>query len=68
VAPHQVRLRARNERAKALLADASLPLGRIADELGFCDEYHLRRTFRRVAGITPGSFRKSLLPALRKGS
>lgn len=32
------------------------PLATIAGQLGFCDVYHLSKTFKRVAGLSPRTF------------
>ena len=45
--------------AKQRLASAD-PLRDIALDAGFADQSHLTRTFRRVTGLTPAAFRRSL--------
>ena len=47
--------RLRINQAKALLLRGE-PLKAIAIELGFCDAFHLSRTFKRVEGIPPRDF------------
>jgi AraC-like DNA-binding protein len=59
--PHQYVLRLRVERARELLARNDLGLGLIALESGFYDQSRLTTVFKRVMGLTPGQFRKSLL-------
>lgn len=44
--------------AKKLLRDSSLSIEQIVRQCGFADPAYFRRIFRRVAGITPGTFRK----------
>ncbi len=57
--PHEYQLQLRIERARALLMkDATKTIAEIAAELGFADESHFRRHFRRIVGTTPGQFRK----------
>lgn len=41
--------------AKSLLSEG-MTAKAIADNLGFCDEFHFRNTFRRVTGIPSGKF------------
>lgn len=48
--------RARIERAKVLLACEDLTMSEIAAAVGFCDQAHFTRAFRRVTGATPGQF------------
>jgi AraC-like DNA-binding protein len=50
------------EHAKALLFRGQ-PLKIIADELGFCDEFHLSKSFKRIEGVAPREFlRRSRAP------
>jgi len=42
--------------AKSLILKGH-PLKLIAEQTGFYDEFHLSRTFKRVAGVTPSEFR-----------
>lgn len=37
---------------------SDLTIGEIADELGFTDESHLSRLFKRYYGVTPLAYRK----------
>lgn len=45
--------------AKRRLAVDSAPIGLLSQELGFRQETHFVRFFKRVVGTTPGKFRKS---------
>lgn len=47
----------RIDRASRLLSDSDLPLASIAREVGFSDQSHFSRTFKRATGMTPGAFR-----------
>jgi AraC family transcriptional regulator len=49
-------LKSRVERAKQMLLQGELPVCEIAAALGFCDQSHLTRTFRRLTGVTPRTF------------
>lgn len=59
--PHQYLVRARLRRAAELLADPSLPITRIAYDVGFLDLSNFIRTFRRAAGVSPRTFRRAAL-------
>ena len=49
----------RVERAKRLLlTDNKLTLAQIAARVGFADQPHLTRHFKRIAGVTPGTLRQ----------
>lgn len=54
--PHQYRMQMRVNAAKEKLRAGSQSLADIADELGFADQAHFTRTFRRLSGSTPGKF------------
>lgn len=41
------------------LANSPLTIGQIAGELGFTDESHLNRQFRKYNGLSPSAYRKS---------
>jgi len=53
VTPHQFILQRRIEKAKYLLQHSELSLAAIATEVGFCDQSHLTRYFKRMVGMTP---------------
>jgi AraC family transcriptional regulator len=53
LAPHQFVIRARVERAKELLLYSSLDIAAIAVEVGFANQSHLTRCFKRILGVTP---------------
>jgi len=48
----------RVERAAAMLGGSGEAIAEIALSLGFSDQSHLTRVFRRVTGRTPGSYRR----------
>jgi AraC family transcriptional regulator len=52
--------RRRLDAARAKLADPDLPLSRIAVEVGFADQSHFTRTFKRYTGMSPGQYRTFL--------
>lgn len=59
--PQKWQMKARVERAKNMLKDGSAPLSAVALRVGFADQAHLTRVFRRVVGTTPGAWRKEQL-------
>jgi AraC family transcriptional regulator len=58
--PHQYLLRRRVERAKSVMRDRRVSLTEVALASGFADQHHLARIFRRMTGLTPSSYRRSL--------
>jgi AraC family transcriptional regulator len=58
--PYQFLLDWRVQRAQTLLRDPRASLSEIARSTGFADQHHLARVFRRITGITPSTYRRSL--------
>lgn len=58
VPPHTYQINARVERAKLLLLRGD-PISEVAQALGFHDQSHLTRHFRRIVGVPPGLFAPS---------
>jgi AraC family transcriptional regulator len=58
--PHRYVMERRIERARALLWDGDRPIPDIAYAAGFSSQSHFTANFRRVTGLTPGRFRRSL--------
>jgi AraC family transcriptional regulator len=56
--PHAWLLRHKIEKAKGLLKNSPRVLAEIALECGFTDQSHFTRMFQRVAGVTPGAWRR----------
>ena len=52
--------RRRLDAARTRIAELEVPLSRIALELGFADQSHLTRIFKRYTGMTPGRYRTLL--------
>lgn len=48
----------RIERARQLLAGGNHTIGEIAQQTGYHDQSHFTRHFRKLAGMTPGEFRR----------
>jgi len=59
-APHQYVIRRRVERAKALLAGTELSIVEVGLKVGFQNQSHFTNIFRRLTGVTPKAFRRSL--------
>ena len=53
VPPHQYVLNTRVERARGLLLQGKLTIAQIASQVGFFDQSHLTRSFKRLVGVTP---------------
>jgi AraC-like DNA-binding protein len=51
-------LRRRVEKARQRLWHSPAKLSAIADELGFCDAFHLSKAFKQVTGMSPRAFRR----------
>jgi AraC family transcriptional regulator len=58
--PMGLLLRLRIERAKTLLEQNGLTISEVAATLGFADQTHFTRKFRRLVGITPAKYRNQL--------
>ncbi|MBD3880364.1 helix-turn-helix transcriptional regulator [Phormidium tenue FACHB-886] len=54
--PHQYVIRCRIERAKDLLRLGDLSIAEVARCVGFVDQSHLHRHFKRIVGMTPKAF------------
>jgi AraC family transcriptional regulator len=66
VPPYRYLLQRRVTRARQLLETSDVPIVDIAQALGFTDQSHLTRLFRRETGLTPGKLRaRSTLKAKR---
>jgi len=60
MAPIKYIVERRIERAKKLMAETDLAISEIALRSGFSNQSHFTTCFRRLAGVTPGSFRKAM--------
>lgn len=63
VTPHAMLIRIRIERAAELLA-AGVPIAGVAADLGFVDQTHFGRHFKRIHRRTPGRFRNAIRASL----
>lgn len=57
--PHQYVIHRRVQRARYLLKSTQLSIAQIASEVGFANQSHLNRHFKRIHGITPRQYRHS---------
>jgi len=56
VPPHKWQMRARIDRAKSLLRKRGMTLAEVAVAVGFSDQAHLTRVFRKIVGTTPAAW------------
>ncbi|GCE15520.1 AraC family transcriptional regulator [Tengunoibacter tsumagoiensis] len=56
--PHQFVVRQRIERAQTLLKKGEMALAQVALEVGFANQSHLTRVFKRQVGVTPRAYRQ----------
>lgn len=57
IAPYEYVLQQRVERAKQLLRQGKLSIADVALEVGFADQTHFTKQFRKLTGVTPAKFR-----------
>jgi AraC family transcriptional regulator len=60
--------RRRMLRAQELMSTTQTSLAQVALECGMCDQAHLSRTFRRVVGINPTTWRRLFLSSASSGN
>jgi AraC-like DNA-binding protein len=65
--PHAYLTTVRVRRARELL-DLGMPPARVAAEVGFTDQAHLTRHFKRAVGVTPGAYRLAQPAGAHTGS
>jgi AraC family transcriptional regulator len=58
--PHQFVVHRRVERARELLHDPQLSVSEVATRTGFNSTTHFTKSFRRITGTTPTSFRRDV--------
>lgn len=56
--PHAMIQHKRIEKACIMLHFSNASIDQIAEATGFCDRFHLSRTFKRIQGIAPAAFRR----------
>jgi transcriptional regulator GlxA family with amidase domain len=55
-------VRAKVTHAASLLATTTLTINEISVQLGYSDRTKFERTFRKVTGVTPATYRRSVSP------
>jgi len=63
---NEYRRRARLLAAAALLSDTALPIGRVAEQVGFESQSALAKAFRSLIGQSPSVFRSSKIALVKK--
>lgn len=58
--PHEYVTRCRVERARELLVRPGIGIADVAVQVGFCDQSHLARHYKRIFGLTPANFARSV--------
>lgn len=58
--PHAYQIQLRIERAKAMML-AGTPISQVSTMAGFYDQSHFNRHFKRIVGVSPGTFAKGAL-------
>lgn len=56
--PYEYLLNYRVNQAKEMLRDTNMPVAEVGTSVGFTDACNFSRTFRRITGSTPNSYRK----------
>jgi AraC-like DNA-binding protein len=59
LSPHAYLEQARIHQARKLLKQG-VPIARVALDLGFTDQSHLHRHFKRLTGVTPGAYQTAI--------
>jgi transcriptional regulator GlxA family with amidase domain len=61
--PYRWLIERRVDRARDLMTNSRLPLADIAIRCGFADQSALNRSFKRIHGVAPGTWRRGQLAA-----
>lgn len=61
ISPIKYVMKRRIGEAQGLLMDTSVPIGDIADYLGFSSVSHFNSMFKKYVGIPPGAYRQSMI-------
>jgi len=66
--PRKYLLRMRVEKACNMLHHSDLSIEQVASECGFSDRYYFTRIFSRTMKVSPGAYRKKIMPLISKKS
>ncbi|MGE6781836.1 helix-turn-helix domain-containing protein [Ensifer adhaerens] len=58
VSPHVWHTRERVRVAQSMLSDRRMRLADVAHAVGFCDQAHFTKSFRRIVGMPPGAWQR----------
>ncbi|UJF36083.1 AraC family transcriptional regulator [Paenibacillus hexagrammi] len=58
MSPMEYLIQVRLDRAKEFLQHTNIPLGQIADAVGYSDSYYFSRLFKKYIGLSPSRFRE----------
>lgn len=64
VAPSKYINQKRMTLAMSLLVYSELPVSLVAEQVGFCDQFHFSKTFRKETGFSPSQYRSSVRSGL----
>ncbi|MGN7735406.1 helix-turn-helix domain-containing protein [Ensifer sp. 22564] len=59
VSPHVWHTRERVRVAQSMLSDRRMRLADVAHAVGFCDQAHFTKSFRRIVGMPPGAWQRA---------
>jgi AraC-like DNA-binding protein len=59
ISPHAFLIQVRVERAKQMLA-AGIGIATVSQRVGFADQSHLNRHFKRLVGVTPAVYARGV--------
>jgi len=59
LSPYRWHLKSRVERACVLLTETDLSVAEVAYNMGFSDQSHFTRTFTKIVGASPGTWRRA---------
>ncbi len=61
MAPQQYRIYLNVQLAQKRLAERDDPIYKIASDLGYCDEFHFSKQFKKFIGCSPSEYRQSVI-------
>lgn len=61
ITPYAYQLEQKMKTAKSLLANTNMPLGEIAEKLGYSDIHYFSNLFQKKCGCRPSAYRKNII-------